>query len=419
MSVPSVPLAGGNALSHRQARILVAAASEPLRRRVVAALAPDGFATVEATDNLDQLIEAVERHSPHVLLLDFGNGEARPPEHLAMLQRIAKLPGEKATRVVALAASQNVSVLTDVQHLLGDWIPYEAEVAVLAWRTRLNAELVVLRRHADSAGKAVAEAIRQRINKLEEGLVLLRAAHDRLADELKQAKARQRESAIMPASVLHELRTPLNAISGFADIMKQEMYGPLGHDKYRDYVSSIYDASQHLLEVANDLLDVYKLEAGQIPLEPKPFDPRRTIKSVADLLADQAQRAGVMLLAEAPNRVATIESDERRMRQILVNLVGNAIKFTPRGGRVVINAVDDVLEPLVKVSVSDSGPGLPESEVDRLLQPIGAEQAAGGLGLSITKLLVERLGGRFNVQSKVGAGTIATVTLPVQWPARV
>jgi two-component system cell cycle sensor histidine kinase PleC len=311
-----------------------------------------------------------------------------------------------------------VAELASLQHLLGDWIAIEADSAMLAWRTRLNAELAVLRRHADGANKAVADAIRQRIHRLEEGLVLLRAAHDRLAEELKQARARQKEAAIMPAAVLHELRTPLNAITGFADIMKQELYGPLGHDKYRDYVASIFDASQHLLAVANDLLDVYKLEAGQATLEPQPVDPRMTIKAVTDLLADQAQRAGIMLLADAPGRIATIQSDERRMRQILVNLVGNAIKYTPRGGRVVVRAANDTIEPLVRLSVSDSGPGLPEAELDRLQQPIGAEQGAGGLGLSITKLLVERLGGHFDIESKVGAGTIATISLPVAWSLR-
>ncbi len=418
MPAPGVPLTTGNSLTHRQARVLVVTKSEPLRHRVAVALASEGFASVEATDGMAGLAAAIDRVGPHVLLLDFAGGDARSPALQSVLQHVLSLPTERSTRVVALIPNADVAVLASLQHLLGDWIPSEAEPAVLAWRTRLNAELVVLRRHADGASKAVADAIRQRINRLEEGLVLLRAAHDRLAGELKQAKARERENAIMPAAVLHELRTPLNAISGFAEIMKQELYGPLGNDKYRDYVSSIFDASQHLLEVANDLLDVYKLEAGQAALEPKPFDPRLTIRAVTDLLSDQAHRAGVMLLADAPQRVATIESDERRMRQILVNLVGNAIKFTPRGGRVVVHAADDVLEPLVKVSVSDSGPGLPEAELDRMQQPIGAEQNAGGLGLAITKLLVERLGGRFEIQSKIGAGTIATVTLPVQWPAR-
>jgi two-component system cell cycle sensor histidine kinase PleC len=396
---------------------LVATSSETLRHRAAVALAPEGFGALESTDDFAHLAEILDRVAPHVLLLDFtGRGSAT--DHMDVLRHALELPIERSLRVVALVANSNVAELASLQHLLGDWIQVEADAAMLAWRTRLNAELAVLRRHADGANKAVADAIRQRIHRLEEGLVLLRAAHDKLAQELKQAKARQREAAIMPAAVLHELRTPLNAISGFADIMKQELYGPLGSDKYRDYVASIYDASQHLLDVANDLLDVYKLEAGQAELEPKAVDPRLAIKSVTDLLADQAQRAGVMLLADAPGRVATIQSDERRMRQILVNLVGNAIKFTPRGGRVVVRASNDALEPLVRLSVSDSGPGLSVAEQDRLQQPIGAEPSTGGLGLSITKLLVERLGGRFDVESKAGSGTTATVLLPVAWSAR-
>src|SRR5258708_21945986 len=232
-------------------------------------------------------------------------------------------------------------------HLLGDWIPYDADPQLLAWRTRINAELVVLRRHLDSASKAAGDFIRQRIARLQEGLSLLRVAHDRLAEELRQATTRNRDTAAMSASVLHELRTPLNAISGFAEIMKEEAFGPLGHDKYRDYAASTYDVSKHLVDVANDLLDVYKLEAGEIPLEPRPFDPRATIKSVADMLSDQAERAGVMLLADAPKRLAPLESDERRLRRILFNLVENAIKYTPRGGRVVIGATAKARGPQV------------------------------------------------------------------------
>ena len=416
MPAVGTPHPPGSRLSHRQARVLIAGKSQAFRRHVADALASEGFTAVEEADDPGTVIAAIYRDPPHLLLVELGNGDPAPPER-AILEEVARLPAERASRAIVLIGAGDIALSAELIHLVADWMPRDAGASMLARRARINAELAVLHRHIESVGKAAAESIRQRIDRLEEGLVLLRAAHDRLNEELRCAQRRQKDWAGMSVGMLDELRTPLNAISGFAEIMKEETHGPLGNDTYRDYVASIHEASQHLISVASELLDLYRLEAGQIALAPQTFDPRAAIKSVADMLSDQAQRAGVMLLADAPKRLPTLESDERRVKQILFNMVDNAIRYTPRGGRVVIRATGEAKSRQLSFSVSDSAAASGAAQPDSLQQPIGGEQAAASPGLALSKLLAERLSGRFDLEMRPGIGTTATVTLPLHWQA--
>jgi signal transduction histidine kinase len=267
------------------------------------------------------------------------------------------------------------------------------------------------------------EAVKRRIERLEQGLHLLQEAQRHLERQLAEARAREarRDGGLPPASVLHELKTPLNAISGFAEVMRMEAYGPLGADKYREYVETIHQASAHLIEVVNDLMEVYSLEAGQIRVVPTKTDLRRTVLSVTRLLERQAEQAGIHIVADIDNRIPPVETDEGRVRQVLINLIGNAIKFTPSGGRVTVHIASEPASQALKLKVKDTGVGIAAERLPGVAEPYsrgepGPDAPEGsGLGLSIAKFMVEKLGGRLGIDSALGAGTEVTVTLPMRW----
>jgi two-component system cell cycle sensor histidine kinase PleC len=221
--------------------------------------------------------------------------------------------------------------------------------------------------------------------------------------------------------VLHELKTPLNAISGFTEIMRMEAYGPLGSDKYREYVETIHQATGHLLEVVKDLMEIYSIESGEVRMRPVRTDLRGTVLSVTRMLSPQAERAGIDIVADFRDSPPAVETDERRVRQVLINLIGNAVKFSPKGGRVSVQMQRELAGGAVSVKVKDTGSGISPERLPGIAQPYsrgepGPDAPEGsGLGLSITKVLVEKLGGKLGIKSALGTGTGVTVTLPVVW----
>jgi two-component system cell cycle sensor histidine kinase PleC len=387
----------GDALTYRKARVFVAVADEARRRHLVGCLAGDGYAFVfNPSDG-----------NGSALLILAEPGEADPAWRNA----------PDAPRVVLLDSHEGMG---------DDWIAPGAPAADLRQRIRLNAEIAVLRRHLAAAAALAPEKVRKRIERLELGLRLLQDAQRHLERQLAEAREREakRQGGLPPASVLHELKTPLNAISGFSEIMRMEVYGPLGSDKYREYVETIHQATSHLMEVVNDLMEVYSLESGQIRMRPTRTDLRGTVLSVARLLSPQADRAGINIVADFEDGPPAVETDEGRVRQVLINLVGNAIKFTPKGGKVSIRMKGELAGGAVKLQVRDSGIGISPERLPVVAHPYsrgqpGPEAPEGsGLGLSITKILVEKLGGRLGIESALGAGTEVTVTLPVKWTHR-
>ncbi len=219
------------------------------------------------------------------------------------------------------------------------------------------------------------------------------------------------------ANMSHELRTPLNAILGFADMMKNEVLGPLSPPKYREYIQDICDSGNHLLGMINSILDLARIESGRVDLHPEPVCLAQLAKEVRRMCAAHAAQAGVQLGVVAPDRLDPIQADRRALRQVLLNLVSNAIKFTPGGGSVTV-AVAAGLHSVSAV-VADTGIGIPADHLPRLGRPF--EQVANswtrghagsGLGLAITKALVTMHGGTLSIESTVGKGTTVTVALP-------
>jgi len=235
----------------------------------------------------------------------------------------------------------------------------------------------------------------------------------RLYGELETASRHKSEFL---ANMSHELRTPLNAILGFSQVLEQKLFGEL-NPKQEEYVGDILSSGNHLLSLINDVLDLSKVEAGQIELEVEPFSLRESVERAVAMVRERASKNGVAVGTEIQPEVQVVEADERRIRQVLFNLLSNAAKFTPSGGRIDVTAVRVAGE--IEVAVSDTGPGIAPADQDRIFEEfqqteVGAKQREGtGLGLALSRRLVELHGGRIWVESELGSGSRFVFTLPV------
>ena len=253
----------------------------------------------------------------------------------------------------------------------------------------------------------------------------VRDIRDQLAHEAKLEKARAEAEAQNAgksrflANMSHELRTPLNAIMGFSDIMRQRLFGPIT-DRYADYSQLIHESGEHLLELINDVLDMSKIEAERFELNLEGFDARDAVNAVLRLMRGQADRAGVHLRGLLPRDALEIIADRRALKQIALNLISNALKFTPRDGSVTvtIQSAGSVLELIV----ADTGEGIGAEDLARLGRPYeqagdGTQRANGtGLGLSLVRAFAKLHGGDMQIESRLGEGTTVIVRLPVMDP---
>jgi cell cycle sensor histidine kinase DivJ len=220
------------------------------------------------------------------------------------------------------------------------------------------------------------------------------------------------------ATMSHELRTPLNAIIGFSEMIVQEDVLMLDAARRREYAQLINDSGQHLLSVVNGILDMSKMESGNFEIAPEPFAPRAALINCCNLLALKARENGIELVTDAPPDLPMITGDARAFKQIVINLVSNAVKFTERGGKVTVAATID--GPRLVLRVSDNGVGIAPDDLERIGDPFfqagktyQRRHEGTGLGLSIVKSLVGLHGGDMRLHSKIGEGTIVTVALPL------
>jgi PAS domain S-box-containing protein len=220
------------------------------------------------------------------------------------------------------------------------------------------------------------------------------------------------------ASMSHELRTPLNAIIGFSEIMGQEMLGPLGNAQYQGYTRDISESARHLLVLINDILDAAKIEAGQMSLAEEVVNPHGLLESVRRLVAPRAERANLSLEIRIPDSVPALRADKTKLKQILINLISNAVKFTPEGGRVELSA-EAAESGEFLFMVGDSGIGIEAGDIPRAMAPFGQVDSrlsrkfdGTGLGLPLAKSLTELHGGSFELVSQPDIGTTVIVRLP-------
>ncbi len=249
-------------------------------------------------------------------------------------------------------------------------------------------------------------------------LTQIQSRDDSLRVARRQAEEANRTKSEFLANMSHELRTPLNAIIGFSDIMKMGALGPHGDPKYEEYSTDINDSGRHLLELINDILDLSKIEAGKLELDEDDIDTARVIQSCIVLVKERATNCGVTLKMEIPQELPALRYDERKLKQILINLLSNAVKFTPPGGTVTIKTWSRPDSGYV-FQVADTGIGIALEDIPKALSSFGqvdsklARKYEGtGLGLSLTKSLVELGSGSLDLQSEVGVGTTVTVRFP-------
>jgi len=210
-------------------------------------------------------------------------------------------------------------------------------------------------------------------------------------------------------------------IQGYAEILKSELLGPMNNKQYRDHATTIYEAASHMLSLVNRYLDVAKLEADIDDLHVTDVQVAKVIASLERMFSDQAARKGVSLVTLADDNLPIVRTDETKLRQILINLVSNAINFTPRGGRISIIARTESEGRVAVLIVSDTGIGMRPDDLARAMQPWSqiedrALEGGSGLGLSIADRIVQRLGGTLELRSQVNVGTTAIVRLPIAGP---
>ena len=268
------------------------------------------------------------------------------------------------------------------------------------------------------AARAQGEALRMRntITELETTQQALKQTSYKLTAALgKAAEANQAKSAFL-ASMSHELRTPLNAVIGFSETMMMEVFGPMG-ERYKSYAADIHASGAHLLLLIDDVLDLSRLDAGETQLHEEVFDLNELITEMLRMMLSQAQQAQIALSTDIGRDLPWVKADQRRIKQVLINLASNALKFTPAGGQVQISA--QVTAAGLALVVTDSGIGIAPEDISNVLQRFGqvnphlARQHGGtGLGLPLSKQLMELHGGSLVLESAIGVGTTVTATLP-------
>ena len=233
----------------------------------------------------------------------------------------------------------------------------------------------------------------------------------------RAAEAAHRAKSEFLANMSHELRTPLNAVLGFAEMIRDGQAGDLA-PQFRDYATNIHDAGRHLLELINDILDVSKIESGHMTLQDDTIDVRDSIGTSCSILAERAKANQVRVEQFFARDLPPMRADPLRMRQILLNLCGNAIKFTPAGGTIRIGAHHDLGHGF-SITIADTGIGMRADDIPKALEPFGQIESSlsrrfggTGLGLPIAKALTELHGGTLNIAAAPGSGTVVTLHFP-------
>jgi two-component system, cell cycle sensor histidine kinase DivJ len=256
-------------------------------------------------------------------------------------------------------------------------------------------------------------------------VAVTREISDRKAQEAElmrtrdEAESSSRAKTLFLANMSHELRTPLNAVIGFSEILSRELFGNLGEPRYRDYARLIHESGEHLLNVVNDILDMSKIEAGKFKIVKEPFEVASLVTSCSEIMRHAADKKGITLVTDVTPGLPELAADKRSCKQMLLNVLSNAIKFTDTGGCVRVSARAE--KDAIALTVTDNGIGIAEGDLPKLGTPfVQADNSydrsydGAGLGLSVVKGLARLHGGRLEIASTLGEGTTASIILPLE-----
>lgn len=245
-----------------------------------------------------------------------------------------------------------------------------------------------------------------------------KSTEENLRDATERAEDANRTKSELMANMSHELRTPLNAIIGFSDTMLNAVFGEIGNERYAEYTRDIHDSGKHLLDLINDILDVSAIEAGKLELRSEPLEVEQLLDACMKLVKHRADTSTIVLERHIEKDMPSLQGDGRRVKQILLNLLSNAVKFTPENGKVTVS-ICTVTDGGVRVMVEDTGIGMDEDGIETALTQFGqvdsnlARKYEGtGLGLPLTKSLIEAHQGTLDIRSRLGFGTTAVVNFP-------
>ncbi len=281
-----------------------------------------------------------------------------------------------------------------------------------------HADRTQVRRHEAILLEQRALSLQEKNRDLEQEVAQRRQAEAALRRARDEAELANRSKTEFLANMSHELRTPLNAIIGFSEIMRDELLGALGDKRYRQYALDIHSSGAHLLEIINDILDLSKIEAGKHELIEETVELASVVKGCFLLLGERAQSGDVALIQRLPEDLPAMRADPRKIKQILLNLLANSVKFTPAGGSVTVTAAREP-DGSISFSVVDTGIGIDPEHIERVLAPfgqvdsgLGRKYEGTGLGLPLARAFAELHGGGLELASHPGEGTRVTVRLP-------
>jgi two-component system cell cycle sensor histidine kinase PleC len=341
--------------------------------------------------------------------LQFKPGDLRPGMDHASVEYLAK------PAIIDVINFNDQPGVREMKLSDNRWIRYIETQTADGGHVSIGTDITELRlREADLRNNE--NALQNTINVLRKSQANIVELAGRYESEKIRAEEASQSKSTFLANMSHELRTPLNAINGFSDIMKKEMFGPLGDERYKEYISDILFSGQHLLALINDILDMSKIEAGKMALNSEVMFMHEMISQVVRIIRGRAESAQLALDISV-KEIRAIEADPRAVKQVLLNLITNAIKFTPEGGRVTVELIEKKTGIIVKVK--DTGIGISQENIDRLVKPFeqvidksSQNKEGTGLGLALSRSLIELHGGNFKIESVLGKGTTIIFSLP-------